>query len=47
MLNQHWFLSLSDAQAKIEAWREEYNNYRPHKSLGYKTPKEFADLQLK
>ena len=46
-LNQHWYLSLADAQAKIEAWREEYNNYRPHRSLGYKTPKEFADSQLK
>lgn len=42
-LNQHWFLSLSDAQAKVEAWREEYNNYRPHRSLGYKTPEEFAN----
>jgi putative transposase len=37
-LNQHWFLSLADAVAKIEAWREDYNSYRPHRSLGYLTP---------
>ena len=41
-LNQHWFLSLSDAKAKIEAWREDYNSYRPHSSLGNQTPEEFA-----
>lgn len=45
-LNQHWFLSLADAQAKIEAWREDYNSNRPHHSLGYKTPNEFASLHL-
>jgi putative transposase len=32
-LNVNWFLSLEDAQAKIEAWRREYNESRPH-SLG-------------
>lgn len=42
-LNQHWFLSLSEAQLIIEKWREDYNNYRPHKTIGYKTPKEFAN----
>jgi putative transposase len=29
-LNVNWFLSLEDAQAKIEAWRREYNESRPH-----------------
>jgi len=26
----------------VETWRQEYNNYRPHSSLGYLTPAEFA-----
>ena len=46
-LNQHWFLSITEAQAKIEAWREDYNTNRPHSSLGQKTPEEFANLALK
>lgn len=37
-LNQHWFLSLADAQAKLDAWREHYNAARPHSSLGEMTP---------
>jgi len=31
-----------EAQQVIEAWREEYNRYRPHSSLGYLPPAEFA-----
>jgi putative transposase len=41
-LNQHWFLSLEDAQEKIEAWRKEYNEVRPHSSLGDVSPHFFA-----
>src|SRR4051794_26100631 len=41
-LNAHWFLSLADARSKIEAWRREYNESRPHTSLGWMTPQEFA-----
>ena len=41
-LNVNWFLSLQDARAKIEAWRVDYNNYRPHSSLGDMTPSDFA-----
>ncbi len=41
-LNTHWFLSLADARAKIEAWRRDYNESRPHTSLGWKTPNEYA-----
>jgi putative transposase len=37
-LNAHWFLSLADAQAKIGAWRQDYNESRPHSSLGWATP---------
>jgi putative transposase len=47
-LNEHWFLSLDDARSKIETWREEYNNHRPHSSLGYRSPKEFMhDSKMK
>ncbi len=41
-LNASWFLTLAEAQQKIEAWREDYNRERPHSSLGYQTPEEFA-----
>jgi putative transposase len=41
-LNQHWFLDLRDAAQKVEAWRIDYNECRPHSSLGDRTPKEFA-----
>jgi putative transposase len=41
-LNASWFQNLFDARRKITAWREEYNEQRPHSSLGYRTPSEFA-----
>jgi putative transposase len=41
-LNQHWFVSLSNANVKIEQRREDYNQARPHESLGYLAPNEFA-----
>lgn len=41
-LNANWFENLSDARRKIEAWRVEYNQHRPHSSLAYRTPAEFA-----
>jgi putative transposase len=43
-LNTHWFLSLEDAKDKIEAWREYYNEARPHSALKWATPSEFARL---
>jgi putative transposase len=46
-LNAHWFLSLEDASEKIEAWRIEYNQYRPHSSLNDLTPAEFIEEQKK
>ena len=46
-LNEHLFHDLKDARKKIEKWRREYNEERPHSSLGMKTPvdfeKEFKD----
>ena len=41
-LNEHWFMSLAHARAVIEAWRREYNEERPKKSLGGMTPAQFA-----
>ena len=41
-LNVSWFQNLFDAKRKIAAWRTEYNEERPHSSLGYLTPKEYA-----
>jgi putative transposase len=39
-LNVNWFLSIEDAARKIDAWREEYNHFRPHSSLNDMTPNE-------
>jgi putative transposase len=41
-LNVHQFTSIEDAQIKIEAWRLDYNQRRPHSSLGHLTPNEFV-----
>jgi putative transposase len=41
-LNEHWFVSLAHARAAIEAWRREYNEERPKKSLGGLTPSAYA-----
>jgi putative transposase len=40
--NEHWFTSLSHAKVLIEAWRREYNEERPKKSLGGLTPATYA-----
>jgi putative transposase len=42
-VNVHQFTSLADAQAKIEALRVDYNQRRPHSSLGHLTSDEFAE----
>ena len=41
-LNVHWFETMDDAKAKIEAWRVEYNESRPHEALKDMTPSEYA-----
>lgn len=41
-LNRYAFANVREARQIIEAWRVEYNTYRPHSSLGYLTPAEFA-----
>jgi len=40
-LDQSWFVSIEDAQRKIEAWRVDYNEHRPHSSLENKVPSAF------
>lgn len=41
-LNASWFGNLFEARMKIAAWKKEYNEERPHSSLGYLAPREFA-----
>jgi putative transposase len=42
-LNTNWFLSLEDATEKIEAWRRDYNDWRPHSSLDNLTPRQYLE----
>ena len=41
-LNASWFLSMADARNRINEWRTDYNENRPHSSLGNLTPSDFA-----
>jgi len=41
-LNGEIFFNLADAREKLERWRADYNERRPHSSLDDRTPKEFA-----
>ncbi len=41
-LNQNWFITLDDAKQIIEAWRQDYNQFRPHSLLDHRTPSEFV-----
>ena len=43
-LNENWFLSLEDAEDKVESWRRHYNGERLHSALGNLSPREFAAL---
>ncbi len=45
-LNVNWFLSLDDAQEKIESWLKEDNEFRSHSSLDYLTPEQVFEKQL-
>jgi putative transposase len=40
-LSQHYFSTLAEAQVVLAAYRADFNNHRPHSSLGQKTPAEF------
>jgi putative transposase len=45
-LNVNWFLSIEDAIQKINAFSEEYNQFRPHSSLGGLTPNDMVEKYL-
>ena len=42
-LNENWFISLKDARDIIETWRIDYNDGRPHSSLGGLAPREYVE----
>ncbi len=42
-----WFRSRAEAVVVIETWRRNYNEVRPHSSLGYLTPHEFTNSMEK
>lgn len=41
-LNEYWFTSLAHARVFVEAWRKEYNEERPKRSVGGLTPAAYA-----
>ena len=45
-LNVNWFMSLEDAEEKIETWRQDYNHFRPHSSLNNMAPIEYIKSRL-
>jgi transposase InsO family protein len=42
LLNAELFVNVTEAQALAAAWRNAYNHRRPHSSLGYQTPAQYA-----
>ncbi len=46
LLNETLFTSLSQARAVLAAWKNDYNDVRPHSSLGHLTPSEYADRSV-
>ena len=45
-LNLNWFRSIEHARHVVEDWRIDYNETRPHSTLGFLTPKEFAEKEM-
>jgi putative transposase len=47
LLNAEEFTNLPEARTLAQEWKQEYNHVRPHSSLGYRTPAEFASMCLR
>ena len=47
LLNAYVFTTLTEVRQKAEEWMTDYNSERPHKSLGYKAPRVFAEQDYK
>jgi putative transposase len=45
-LNVEVFLDLADARWKLDKWRNDYNQRRPHSALADRTPDEFASAAM-
>jgi putative transposase len=43
LFNAHAFTTIFEARRRAAAWREDYNEVRPHSALGYRSPREFAE----
>ena len=44
-LSQHYFIDAAQASSALRAWQEDYNNFRPHSTLGNQTPAQFRGGQ--
>ena len=44
-LNQHWSMTLADAREKMEDWRRDYNEFRPHGAIGNNVPISLMNLE--
>jgi putative transposase len=42
-LNENWFITLKDAREAAESWRIDYNEFRPHSSLGDLSPLQYIN----
>ncbi|MER3374577.1 MAG: IS3 family transposase [Allomuricauda sp.] len=43
-LNRFIFEDIDQVREQARIWMEDYNNYRPHKALGYVSPKQYLEL---